>query len=78
LKIIGRATELEPERIAALIFQRLRSSSLSPGWREELQFAERPNGQWVSYTFWVTLPDEDTECPLREAIQQLPGVVMQL
>jgi hypothetical protein len=78
LKIIGRAAELQPEAVAALIFQQLRSIPVPVAWKEEVQFAERPNGQWISYTFWVTLPDEHAERPLREAIQQLPGVVMQL
>ena len=35
-------------------------------------------GSFISYTFWVTLPDDQAESPLREAIQKLPGVVMQL
>jgi putative lipoic acid-binding regulatory protein len=78
MKIIGRAAELKPEAVAALIFQHLRSAPAPAAWQEELQFSARPKGQWISYTFWVTLPDEHTERPLREAIQQLPGVVMQL
>lgn len=78
LKIIGRAGELRPEGVAALIFQHLTPHPLPAAWREELQFAERPKGAWISYTFWVTLPDEHAERPLREAIQGLPGVVMQL
>ena len=78
LKIIGRAAELKPEGVAALIFQHLRALPLPTAWREELQFAEQPKGAWISYTFWVTLPDDHAERPLREAIQQLPGVVMQL
>ncbi len=78
LKIIGRMAELKPEGVATLIFQHLRALPAPLTWREELQFAERPNGPWISYTFWVTLPDEHAERPLREAIQQLPGVVMQL
>jgi len=78
MKIIGRAGELQPERVAALIFQHLTRLPLPASWREELQFAERPKGLWISYTYWVTLPDEQAERPLREAIQQLPGVVAQL
>lgn len=78
MKIIGRAAELAPEGVATLIFQHLRSVPVPAAWREELQFTERPNGAWISYTFWVTLPDEHAERPLREAIQKLPGVVMQL
>jgi hypothetical protein len=78
LKIIGRATVLDPAKVADLIYQHLRSCSAPATWAEELRFSERPKGQWISYTFWVVLPDEHSELPLREAIQQLPGVVMQL
>lgn len=78
LKIIGRAAELEPERVAALVFQRLGPHPAPMDWREALQFTQHPKGTWISYTFWVTLPDEQSEQPLREAIQGLPGVVMQL
>lgn len=78
LKIIGRAVELDPVKVAGLIYQHLRSCPVPVTWAEELQFSERPKGQWISYTFWVLLPDEHSELPLREAIQQLPGVVMQL
>ena len=78
LKVIGRRAELKPEGVASLIFQQLRSLPAPATWREELQFSERPNGPWISCTFWVTLLDEHSERPLREAIQQLPGVVMQL
>ena len=78
MKIIGRAAELKPDAIAALIYQHLRTAPLPSAWREELQFSERPKGAWISYTFWIVLPDEQAERPLREAIQGLPGVVMQL
>ena len=78
LKIIGRAPELDPEGIAALVYRHLHAASLPPDWQEALGFAERANGTWISYTYWVTLPDEHAERPLREAIQRLAGVVMQL
>ncbi len=78
LKIIGRAAELEPERVAALIFQHLRPLPAPTDWQEALQLTQAPKGAWISYTFWVTLPDAQAERPLREAIQGLPGVVMQL
>jgi hypothetical protein len=78
MKIIGDAAKLNPEAIATLIFDHLKIAAAPSTWREELQFAERPKGAWISYTYWVTLPDEHTERPLREAIQKLPGVVMQL
>ncbi|HWQ09065.1 MAG TPA: hypothetical protein VN436_08160, partial [Holophaga sp.] len=78
MKIIGRAAELDPEKIAATVFQRLHAVQLPADWREALEFAARKNGAWISYTFWITLPHEHAEKPLREAIQRLPGVVMQL
>ena len=78
MKIIGRTGELKPDAVAALIFRNLRSTPLPPAWEQELQFAEQPKGKWISYTYWVVLPDEHAERPLREAIQRLPGVVMQL
>lgn len=78
MKIIGRAGELKPEAIAALIYQHLCIPSPLAEWPELLAFSERPKGAWISYTYWITLPDEHTERPLREAIQKLPGVVMQL
>ncbi len=78
MKIIGRAMELKPQEIADLIFQHLRLMPAPSSWREELQFSEHLKGAWISYTFWVILPDEYVEKPLREAIQLLPGVVTQL
>ncbi len=78
MKIIGREGELRPEAIAALIYLHLRKAAPVADWAEELEFSQRPKGTWISYTFWVVLPDEQAERPLREAIQQLPGVVMQL
>ena len=78
MKIIGRAAVLDPEQVAQVIFQRLHAVQLPSDWRETLAFAARENGAWISYTFWITLPDEHAERPLREAIQRLPGVVMQL
>lgn len=78
MKIIGREGELRPEAIAALIYQHLRKTAPAVDWVQELEFSQRPKGAWISYTFWVVLPDEQAERPLREAIQQLPGAVMQL
>ena len=78
MKIIGREGELRPEAIAALIYRHLRNAVPAPDWVRELEFSERPKGTWISYTFWVVLPDDQAERPLREAIQKLPGVVMQL
>jgi hypothetical protein len=78
MKVIGREGELRPEAIATLIYQHLRNTARAPDWAQELAFSERPKGTWISYTFWIVLPDEHAERPLREAIQRLPGVVMQL
>lgn len=78
LKIIGNAAEMKPDIIAAVIFQHVSKISLPEAWRDVLQFSEREKGPWISYTFWVTLADEHAETPLREAIQKVPGVVMQL
>lgn len=73
LKIIGRVGKLVPEEIARLILQRL-----GPQPQADQVFSSRPHGPYISYTFWVTLPNEHAERPLREAIQQLPGYVMQI
>ena len=73
LKVIGRSSELDPQRIAALI-----QEHLGPQPEPDLVHHTRHRGAYVSFTFWVTLPDEGAEPPLRAAIQALPGVVMQL
>lgn len=73
LKVIGRSPELRPEMVAELILRHL-------GPQPDGDHAHHANckGAYISYTFWVTLPDEKAEIPLREAIAALPGVVMQL
>jgi len=73
LKVIGRGAELDPVAIAALIREHL-------GEQPEADRAHRTHarGAFTSFTFWVTLPHERAELPLRTAIQALPGVVMQL
>jgi len=73
LKVIGRGAELEPERIQALITQHL-----GPQPEADRNHTSHQRGAYTSLTFWVTLPDEGSELPLRQAIQTLPGVVMQL
>jgi hypothetical protein len=78
MKIIGRAEEMDPEAIAVLVYRHLHDRELPETWAAELDFASRPKGAWMSYTFWIVLPHELAEKPLREAIQALPGVVMQL
>ena len=73
MKIIGKRGVLDPERVAELILVHL-----GPQPEEDRAFAARENGAFISYTFWVTLPDEHAERPLREAIHALPGCLMQL
>lgn len=72
-KVIGRAAELDPVRIAALI-----QEHLGPQPAEDLRHTANQRGAFTSLTFWVTLPHARAELPLRTAIQALAGVVMQL
>ncbi len=73
LKIIGHRALMDPARMAGLI-----EAHLGP--QEEADRAHTVNekGAYLSFTFWVTLPHGQAEAPLRAALQQLPGVVMQL
>ena len=71
IKIIGREGVLDHSAIASIIFDRLGEQDRT-GWHSNKK------GAYVSYTFWVVLPDEHAEEPLRKAIHALPGVVMQL
>lgn len=73
LKVIGRMEELRPEMVLALVLQHL-----GPQAEDDQRHQANCKGAFVSLTFWVVLPDEHAEKPLREAIQKLPGVVMQL
>ncbi len=73
MKVIGRLEELRPEMVLNLILQHL-----GPQAEGDEQHHANCKGAFISYTFWVTLPDDQAEKPLREAIQKLPGVVMQL
>ena len=73
LKIIGRADELRAEMVAELI-----QIHLGPQAGGDEQHQANCKGAFISYTFWVTLPHELAEKPLREAIAKLPGHVMQL
>ena len=73
MKIIGRQEELRPEMVVELIL-----AHLGPQPEGDEQHQSNCKGAFISYTFWVTLPDDKAETPLREAIQKLPGVVMQL
>ena len=73
LKVIGRMEELRAEMVAELIL-----AHLGPQAEGDEQHQATCKGAFISYTFWVTLPHEHAEAPLREAIHKLPGVVRQL
>ncbi|MFN8012086.1 MAG: DUF493 family protein [Holophagaceae bacterium] len=73
LKVIGRMEELRAEMILALIVEHL-----GPQEGDDARHQANCKGAFISYTFWVTLPHEQAELPLREAIAKLPGHVMQL
>ncbi len=73
LKVIGRQEELRPDMVRELIL-----AHLGPQPDGDSQHQANCKGAFISYTFWVTLPHGQAETPLREAIQKLPGVVMQL
>ena len=73
MKIIGRQEELRPDMVMELIL-----AHLGPQPEGDEQHQANCKGAFISYTFWITLPDDKAETPLREAIQKLPGVVMQL
>ena len=73
MKIIGRSEELRPDMVLETIL-----AHLGPQPEGDEQHQSACKGSFISYTFWVTLPHSEAETPLREAIQKLPGVVMQL
>jgi len=73
MKVIGRQEELQPDLVLALILAHL--GPQAPG---DERHQSNAKGAFISYTFWITLPNDQAETPLREAIQRLPGVVMQL
>lgn len=73
IKVIGNAEQLKPEMIVQVIL-----AHLGPQPEADQQHTVTCKGAWASYTFWITLPDEHAEKPLREALSKLPGVVTQL
>lgn len=73
LKVFGQMEVFRAEQVVELIL-----AHLGPQPEGDLQGRANCKGAFVAYTFWVTLPDEGAEAPLREAISRLPGVVMQL
>jgi putative lipoic acid-binding regulatory protein len=72
LKVIGRLEELRAEMVMALIAEHLGPQEGDGDHQANCK------GAYISYTFWVVLPHEHAERPLREAIAKLPGHVMQL
>lgn len=73
LKVIGRLGELQADMVAAAI-----RAHLGPQGDDEAASGCNCKGAFVSHTFWVTLPDEASELPLREALTRLPGYIQQL
>ena len=73
LKVIGRLGELRHDMIADLI-----RAQTGPQGEDESASGTNCKGAFVSYTFWVTLPDAAAELSLREQVTKLPGYVMQL
>ncbi|HJV23316.1 MAG TPA: DUF493 family protein [Holophagaceae bacterium] len=73
IKVIGHAAQLRAEMIAALILEHL-----GPQAEDDRAHQVACKGAFISYTFWVVLPHDQAERPLREAIAKLPGHVMQL
>ncbi len=73
LKVMGRREELRPDMVADLI-----RAQLGPQGEDEGASHTNCKGAFVSYTFWVTLPDAEAELRLRERIAKLPGYALQL
>lgn len=73
IKVIGKIGVLDPTRVVEVIEEFL--GALPPADRSP---AANQKGRYISYTFWVVLPHEGAERSLREAIQAIPGYVMQL
>ncbi len=73
LKVMGRMGELHPEMVAGLIL-----AQLGPQGDDETASQTNCKGAFVSYTFWITVPDAEAEVRLREGLTKLPGYVMQL
>ena len=73
LKIIGRGAEMDPGQMALII-----EAHLGPQPEADRAHTKNQKGAYTSFTFWVTLPHDQAEAPLRVALQALAGVVMQL
>ena len=73
LKVIGRGAEMDAERMAAIILEHL-----GPQAEADRRPVTHAKGAYTCHTFWVVLPDAGAEAPLRAALHQLPGVIMQL
>ena len=73
LKVLGRLGELRPDMLSDLIL-----AQLGPQGEDREAAGTNCRGAFVSFTFWITLPDAEAELRLRESICKLPGYVMQL
>ena len=73
LKVLGRLGELRPDMVSDLIL-----AQLGPQGEDREAAGTNCRGAFVSFTFWITLPDAEAELRLRESICKLPGYVMQL
>lgn len=73
MKIIGRMGVLDPAQVEILVMKHL-----GPQLEGDRGYSANQKGAFISYTFWVTLPNAEAERPLREAIHALPGCMMQL
>lgn len=73
LKVFGRKETFQPERVAELIL-----GHLGPQPEDDRLATSHAKGDYIAYTFWITLPNEQVELPLRKAVGELPGYVMQL
>jgi len=71
IKVIGRDGIMDYSAIVSIIQEQL-------GEQDRADWHSNRNGPYISHTFWVVLPDEHAEAPLRVAIHALPGVLMQL
>lgn len=73
LKIIGHAALMDRGAMIRVI-----QEHLGPQCETDRNPSENSKGAYVSLTFWVLLPHDQAEAPLRAALQTLAGVVMQL
>jgi len=73
LKVIGWSQQISEAKLTALIQEHLGPFLPDSGLDHINQ-----KGAYSSFTYWILLPDEESERPLREAIHRMPGVIMLL